>query len=182
MKEVWKDIPNFEGYYQVSSTGKVRSLERKFVNKRNQHRTYPSKILKPTVMPNGYLQVNLKKQGKTFRRFVHRLVATVFVPNEFGYKTVNHIDENKQNNCISNLEWCSQRYNNNYGTRLKRAIQSRSKRIALIDKDGDVIATFKNSIVAGTLLKIDSRLIRGVAEGSHRTAGGYMWKYLKKGE
>lgn len=179
MEEIWRDIKGFEGFYQVSNLGRVRSVDRYFVNKRGQRRFYPSKILKQGLSKNGYPQVNLKKKNTYKCRKVHRLVATAFINNPMHLTQVNHIDENKMNNNVNNLEWCTASYNNNYGTRLDRAMASKSKGVSMIDDKGRTLATFFNSVVASQITGIGDRLIRGVAEGKRHSAGGYIWKYLK---
>ena len=103
MKEIWTDINEYEGLYQVSNLGKVWSV-------RNQ-------ILLKQCKRNGYLQVSLNKNGKGKTRSVHRLVAFAFLPLIPGKNCVNHIDENKQNNNANNLEWCNHYENNHHGTR-----------------------------------------------------------------
>ena len=113
MNEEWRDIEGYEGLYQVSNLGRVKSLR----DKNNKKREL---ILKPKTMRNGYLKVDLCKNGKQKTFTVHRLVATVFISNPKNFPVVNHKDENKLNNNISNLEWCTVLYNNCYGTRLKK--------------------------------------------------------------
>lgn len=117
MDEVWKDIEGYEGLYQVSNTGQVKSLNYK------GHGVV--KLLKQDIIHNGYKRVSLVKNGKKKNYLVHRLVAIAFLPNPHGYKEINHIDENKVNNMISNLEWCSRKYNMNYGTVIKRSSENR---------------------------------------------------------
>lgn len=102
MKEVWKDIKGYEGLYQVSNLGNVKSLK---FNK--------EKILIP-LFDKNYLFIQLWKNGKYKRYKVHRLVAEAFIPNTNEYSCVNHKDENKQNNCVDNLEWCTNQYNIEY--------------------------------------------------------------------
>ena len=112
--EEWKDIANYEGIYQISNMGNVRSLDR-IVHPNNQY-LQKGKILKP--LDNGkYLFVTLRKDGVKENKYIHRLVAEHFLPNPLFYNEVNHKDEDKHNNCISNLEWCTHSYNMNYGTR-----------------------------------------------------------------
>ena len=128
--EEWKDIYYFDtvknewvdyrGLYQVSSEGRVKSL--------NYRRTRQERILKTRYNKQGYLQVSLHKNGKGKNFRIHRLVAFAFIENNSPLiKTeVNHKDENKMNNCVENLEWCNREYNNNYGTRNERASKSMS--------------------------------------------------------
>lgn len=121
MQEIWKDIPNFENLYQVSNLGNVKSLE-KYVNsaiKNNSKVKRKEQILKQ-YSKRGYLQVSLIKNHKRYYFNVHRLVAITFLPNPDNLPQVNHKDENTMNNNVDNLEWCTAKYNCNYGTRNKK--------------------------------------------------------------
>lgn len=100
-----KDIPGFEGRYAITSCGKVWSYHSK-------------RFIKPYIVGNGYLAIRL--DGKNYR--IHRLVATAYIPNPDELPCVNHKDENKQNNCLQNLEWCDVKYNNNYGTKMEKQL------------------------------------------------------------
>ena len=115
-KEIWKEIKGYEGRYQISSLGRVKSL--------NYNKTGKEDILSPGNI-RGYLHVRLSKEGKSKPFQVHRLVALHFIPNPNNYPEVNHKDENKQNNTVDNLEWCDRKYNCNYGTRTQRSSESR---------------------------------------------------------
>lgn len=110
MIEIWRDIPGYEGKYQVSNTGEIRSLKFGKI-----------KILKQYTDKCGYNFLILSENGKRKNYFVHRSVAMTFIPNPNNLPQVNHKDENKANNCVDNLEWCSRKYNMNYGTRNERA-------------------------------------------------------------
>ena len=117
--EEWKSIPGYEGLYEVSNLGRVRSVERcdRF------NRKIVSKILKPNYV-SGYLRVGMYK-NKTFKYYlIHRLVAQAFLPNPDNLPQVNHKDEDKSNNRVDNLEWCDRSYNMNYGTVQQRRIQT----------------------------------------------------------
>ena len=116
MKEEWKDIKGYEGLYQVSNLGRVKSL--------GNNKSKKEKILDPKPNMYGYKEVRLSKEGKRKPYKVHRLVAIYFIPNPNNYKEVNHKDEDKTNNHVSNLEWCDRKYNINYGTRNKKASDS----------------------------------------------------------
>ena len=121
MQEVWKDIPNFKNLYQASSLGNIKSLER-YVNsgiKNNVKVRRKEQILKQ-YNKNGYLQVSLSKNHKRYYFNVHKLVALTFISNPNNLPQINHKDENPLNNCVDNLEWCTAKYNCNYGTRNKR--------------------------------------------------------------
>lgn len=124
LKEIWKDIPGYEGFYQISNCGRVKSLERdttsihkngNILQKTVRHEN--EKIMSGNIKRTGYIEISLSKNGKTKYFLVHRLVAQAFIPNPEKLKTVNHKDENKENNYVENLEWLSQKDNNNYGNR-----------------------------------------------------------------
>ncbi len=119
--DVWKDVVGYEGLYEVSSKGEVRSVSayRPFtVRNQTTQRYHSGKVLKPIFDGRGlYQQVTLSKEGVSRRFLIHRLVASAFIPNPNGLPEVNHKDENKTNNAIENLEWCDHKYNNNYGTK-----------------------------------------------------------------
>lgn len=117
--EVWKDIQGYEGLYQVNSLGEIKSLSHKTQNRQGVYYTN-NKILKSTLNNKGYLTVKLTKQGKQKGFKIHRLVAIAFIKNELNLPQVNHKDENKENNKVDNLEWCTNKYNANYGTKAKR--------------------------------------------------------------
>ena len=115
MKEEWRDIKGYEGKYQVSNLGRVKSL--------NYRRTGKEEILTNTPNEKGYLYLFLYKKGKRKPYYIHRLVTDAFIVNPNNYEEVNHKDEDKTNNNVDNLEWCSRKYNMNYGTRkLKQSI------------------------------------------------------------
>lgn len=119
MQEIWKDIKGYEGKYQISNYGKVKSLPKQMG--RGMGYTTKEKVLKYSISSRGYCNVILCKNGKTKTFLLHRLVATYFVPNPNNYKQVNHKNECKTDNNWHNLEWCNQLYNNTYGTRIQRA-------------------------------------------------------------
>ena len=124
MKEIWKDIKGYEGLYQVSSLGRIKSMER---IARNNHRVR-ERILKTYIDKDGYIKCCLCKEGKRKPLMVHRLVAKAFIPNVNNYPVVNHKDEVKDNNIVDNLEWCTAKYNSNYGTSIKRMSEKLKKR------------------------------------------------------
>lgn len=169
MQEIWKDIKGYEGKYQVSNTGKVRSL--------NYRRWGVVRELKPRIekTDDGYLSVMLHKNsiGKVFK--IHRLVAQAFIPNPNNYPEVNHIDENKQNNNVLNLEWCDHKYNNNYGTKPRRIGQKNSKPIIQCSLDGSEIREWESMRAAKTELGIFN--ITQALKGRYKQAGGFVWKY-----
>ena len=116
--EIWRDIPGFEGLYQISNLGQVKSIRYKRF-----------KILKQ-ITKKGYKYARVYKDGKQHYLRIHRIVAMVFIDNPKNYPIINHIDENKGNNCVDNLEWCTVRYNNNYGSGSKKRAEKRSIPVA----------------------------------------------------
>ena len=173
--EEWRDIDEYEGYYQVSNYGKVKSLPRKTRNGSCKC----EKILTPGNDKDGYKIVNLYKDTgkKTYR--VHRLVAEAFLENPNNLPEINHKDENPANNMIDNLEWCTSKYNSNYGTwREKRTGKNnpRARKIRCIDT-GEVFNTIKE---ASKAYNVGRTNIGECLSGRTKTAGGYKWEYYKE--
>ena len=107
MNEVWRAIPGFEGLYEASTEGRIRSLDRLITGKNGVTKKYAGRIIRPIPMNQGYLTVALSKDGNAVRYLIHRLVAITFIPNPNDFEEVNHIDGVKGNNALSNLEWMS---------------------------------------------------------------------------
>lgn len=118
--EEWKSITGYEGLYEVSSYGRVRSVDRYVKSKSKSYRLHKGKVLICSITKYGYVRCNIKVNGVTRSYFVHRLVAEVFIPNPYNLPQVNHKDEDKTNNMVDNLEWCDSKYNMSYGTRQER--------------------------------------------------------------
>lgn len=170
MKEIWKDIKNFEGLYQISNYGRVKSLPKKRNSKFNNKEI----ILKQFKNTNGYFQIDLWKNNKGKHILVHKLVAQTFLKNPNHYPFVNHKDENKLNNCVNNLEWCNAKYNCNYGTRNLRL----SKPVFCIELN----KKYKSIKKASEELSIQQAHISGCCKMKkhYKTAGGYHWQYVKE--
>lgn len=138
MKEIWKDIPNYEGIYQISNLGRLKSL-RVFCSFTKKY--YPKeKIIKGKLDQAGYVMVSLYKEGKVKYCRIHRLVAQAFIPNTNNYPMINHKDENKSNNNVNNLEWCTCLYNNTYGNKNKNI----SNPVIQYDLKGNYVAEYKS--------------------------------------
>lgn len=126
LNEVWSDIKDYEGYYQVSNHGRVRSVDRYVIKDRTGNLAFKkSRIIAINKQNSGYLYVTLNKCNKNKNFLVHRLVAEAFIPNPDNLEQVNHKDEVKTNNYVDNLEWCTRKYNCNYGTVRQRISQSK---------------------------------------------------------
>lgn len=128
--EIWKPVVGYEGRYEVSSHGRVKSCKRHRSGKRGSQTLIGERLLIPSHDHSGYLKVCLRDGGKPANHSVHQLVARAFIQNPNGYDQINHKDENKENNHASNLEWCTQAYNNSYGTRVERLVRTRLKNTA----------------------------------------------------
>lgn len=173
--EIWKPIKDYPNYH-VSNLGNVKSL--------NYKKTGKEKILKGGKNKDGYLQVGLCKEGKRITHTIHRIVATAFIDNPNNLPQVNHIDENKTNNCVDNLEWCNCKYNINYGTRNKRVSKVQknrkdiSKLILQFTKDGEFVRRWNSVREVERELGIYHSNIINCLKGNYKTAGGYVWGYV----
>lgn len=177
-KQIWKDIEGFENY-QVNQIGQVRSL--------NYRQTGKVKRLKFQPKRDGYLTVCLYKDGKPYTKYVHRLVAEAFILNPNNLPQVNHIDEDKANNHVNNLEWCDAKYNSNYGTHNERMRRTLSKSmkgknikpVLMLSKEGKPLAVFDSFKIASQYLgKSNTSNISHCCRGLQPRAYGYKWKYI----
>ena len=164
--EVWKDIKGYEGRYQVSNYGNVKSLKYRHHNKISLLKKYKS---------FNYYRVALGKTHKKF--FIHRLVAEAFIPNPHNLPFINHKDENGLNNYFENLEWCTQSYNINYGTRNERVAQKKRRLIAQYNLNGEIIKTWASGTAIEKELKFYHSNIIKCCKKEIDTAYGYKWKY-----
>lgn len=172
--EIWKDVAEYEGLYEVSNKGNIRGVARKDPLGRNRK----GRMLKPGYTSRGYLQVALSKNGKSKTRTVHRLVAEAFIPNPNGLPQVNHRDEDKDNNNVENLEWCDPKYNINYGTGSERASQARSKKVKATNIITGEVLTFNSAKEAE---KKGYHNVSAPCRGVYHTGGhlykGHIWQY-----
>lgn len=176
MEEQWKTIEGYENY-QISSLGRVRS---KIARRRIEQDGFY--YLKPIRSENNYLSYTLYDPNihKKKRFLAHRLVALSFIPNPKNLPHVNHKDENKENNNVDNLEWCSPLYNNKYGTARLRKIETLSNPVEQYTPDGIYVATYRNPAVAAELLGFSSaECIHMSCKGrfKYQLAYGFYWKY-----
>lgn len=165
--EIWKPIPNYEGLYEVSNLGRIRSLY--------NYRKY--NVLTQNIK-RGYYQIGLRKNGIRKWYQVHRLVAQAFIPNPDNLPQVNHKNENKLDNEISNLEWCSVSYNNMYGSRLKRIKEKVVKPVYQYDLNGKLIKKHESLVDATKSMGLKSlSSISLCCSGKYKTSNGYKWSY-----
>lgn len=178
MNEIWKDVEGYEGKYQVSNTGKVKSFW--FSTKYSKKSEPTEHFLKPSLTREGYLHVTLYNSRNERKGFtVHQLVAIAFIPNPNNYPAVNHRDENKLNNNVDNLEWCTYSYNNAYGTARIRCSITKGTAIRQFTLDGILIAEYRSVGIIEMLLGFNNVAIRNCCNGKSQSAYGYKWNYVK---
>ncbi|HEM9258124.1 TPA: HNH endonuclease [Streptococcus agalactiae] len=175
MNEVWKDIPIVKGYYQVSNLGRVRSIGRT-VNAKQRTRKTKGRILKQSLS-SGYAIVTLSVNGLRKSIRVHRLVAEAFIPNPINKRTINHIDENKLNNRVDNLEWATDKENANHGNRTTKSSLGRCKPVEQFTLEGEFINTFDSIKSASMKTGISSQRTTATAMGHQKQTHGYKWRY-----
>ena len=168
MEEEWRDIVGYEGLYKVSNKGRVKRLQGKGCKQ--------ERILKPGKNRGGYLRVKFWKDGKGINYKVHRLVAQAFIPNPQDLPEINHKDENKENNCVENLEWITHKENINHGTRNERMVKTKSKPVIGISLDSKSYLYFNSAKDAQSLAGFKCSAISACCRGKRKTAGGYHWK------
>ena len=171
MEEIWKPIPGFQGRYEASSLGRLRSVPGR----------KSGSILSQSSDGHGYLKVTVYERiGCRKSVYVHRLIALAFLPNPQCLPCVNHKDEDKMNNCVSNLEWCTQEYNINYGNRTQKVQEKTWKPVGKYDKEGNLLATYPSVYAAAEANGVYWRFLKKVAQGQphHLTAKGYVYRYL----
>lgn len=178
--EIWKDIKGYEGYYQVSNLGRIRSIDRYIYNPGCfgfPYQNIKGRIIKPYDQGSGHLQIILSKEHKCKNYYVHRLVMEAFTENPDNFPCINHKDENGYNNELSNLEWCDHIYNINYGTCIQRRAENHWKRIDQYDINMNYIQSFNSITEASESTMTDRSSITKCAKLKRKTAGGYIWRY-----
>lgn len=200
--EIWKDVPNYEGLYEVSNLGNVRSKDRKKWNGKVFY-TQKGRLLKQNFDGKGnYLFVGLYKDGKIKQINIHRLVAIAFIPNPNNLPCINHKNEVKTDNRAENLEWCTISYNSNYGQSIKNMIESRRKNndlkeiaqrakatrnknksyshekpVLQYSINGEFIKEFSSATEAEKITGICRAGIQRCCIRKYKQAKGYIWKY-----
>ena len=176
MEEIWKDINGFNGVYQISNFGKVKSNDQ-YVRNGVGIAVKHGKQITPNLSTSGYYEVHLYRNQKRYVRMIHRLVAEHFIENPNDYPQVNHKDENRLNNNADNLEWCTAKYNSNYGNRsIKLSLsQPTRKTILQFDLDNNFIREWKSNKDIIRELKIYGAL--KCCKGQFSQSGGFIWKF-----
>lgn len=179
--EEWRDVVGWEGLYQVSNLGRVKSVDRFVLYKTNKidkprRKVFTKgKLLKPRYVIGKYKTVFLRNGDVKKCCSVHRLVAGAFLKNPNNYPCVNHKDEDKWNNNVSNLEWCTYKYNSDYSNTQKRCAESRKKPICQYDKELNLIGEYKSAVDAGNALGFSNLRISECCRGKTQTYKGYIW-------
>lgn len=177
MEEFWKDIKGYEGVYRVSNLGRVKSLDR--IDSSGKKRS--GRMMKPGYVGKGYLQIQLHINGKPKHFRVNRLVAQAFLPNTDNKPQVNHIDEDKTNNRIDNLEWTTSTENINFGSRNSKVAKANSKPIKVIYRD-NTYELWDSATEFAKEFGISQGYINDVLRGRHETAYGMRFVYAKGDE
>lgn len=164
MNENWKPIEGYETMYQVSNLGRVRSIA-----------GLRPCVLKQRYDRGGYMRVNLAQDGRKTTHKVHRLVALAFVPIVQGKNQVNHIDADKTNNKASNLEWVTQKENNNSGTHNKQIQQTKGTPVIQYSSAGDVVAFYFSIKEAARITSVSEWKISKAIKNGGGTIGGFYW-------
>lgn len=181
INEIWRPIKGYEGLYEVSNLGRVKSLKR-IVKKWDGYRTIPERILNTIKKgKNGYLYVNLSKEGKHKTFIVHRLVAEAFISNSDNLPQVNHINEVKTDNRVENLEWCDRKYNCNYGKRNKIISEKNtngkcSKIVLQYTLDGEFVKEWQSTKECKRN-GFNYGAVAACCRGERKTHKGFIWKY-----
>ena len=183
MEEIWRDIEECEGY-QVSNLGRIRSVDRVLYAGNRwggvSARRYKGKLITTFAYPNGYMAFVYRKHHKTIKNFlIHRLVAQAFIPNPDNLPQINHKNEQRDDNRVDNLEWCTDVYNKMYNNRSKRVAIANGKPIEQLNMDGHIIREFPSIREAARFVNGDMKSIRMCCKKDTMTHyyKGYRWKF-----
>lgn len=175
--ENWLDVSCFEGLYQVSDCGNVRSIPRTKTSKNGGIQEVKGGLLTTQKDRCGYYRVCLTKKGKSVYKRVNRLVAEAFIPNPDNLPQVNHKNEDKTDNRVENLEWCDAKYNSNYGSRNKKVQEAQSVWVIKLSLNNEILHFYRSAMEAERETGIPNSNINKCCKGIRKSAGGYIWKY-----
>lgn len=181
MQEIWKDIKGYEGLYQISNLGNVKSLRRKVYNHYIKER-----LLNPVIIKKGYLQIKLRKENNYKHFKVHRLVAQAFIPNPKNLPQVNHKDGDKTNNCVDNLEWVTEKENMRHAVKnnLLKDVSGNNnpncKKVNQYDLQGNFIKQWNSFYEITKELGFNRHLISNCCNNRSKKSHGYIWRYANK--
>lgn len=183
MIEVWKDIKGYEGLYQVSNYGRVKSLDHIVTQKAKGNGTLSrlvrGRVLKTGRDKDGYCLIALSKNGKVRGFKVHRLVADAFIPLVQGKEIINHKDSNRRNNKVTNLEWCNTHENALHAYKYGSQKPFRAKKVLQYSKDGELVNEWNSIKEAGRKTGICSVGISRVCNSKKGSAGGFIWRFTE---
>lgn len=174
--ELYVPVKGYENIYEVSNLGNIRTLDRNVIYKNGTTHFYKGIYKKQSKDKDGYSIVKFNKNNIRKHKKVHRLVAEAFIPNPYNLPCINHKDEVKTNNRVENLEWCSVKYNNNYGTVKERISKSNSKKVYQYDLNGNLIKVWDNARIASENGFTRSS-ISHCCLGRRKKHKGYIWSY-----
>lgn len=196
-REEWRPVKGYEGLYEVSSFGRVRSVDRnvRYVNGNIHHRK--GKFLSQYIRPDGYVQIEISKDNNKRQVTAHRLVAEAFIPNPDNLPQVNHRNEDKTANYPDNMEWCNSKYNNNFGTKpqriskklsgrnhtnvsilkMRETKRSKMKPVLQYTLDGEFVAEYESQRAAQRQTGTNESHIGRCCRGECNYAGGFIWRY-----
>lgn len=177
--EIWKPVVGYEGLYEVSNYGRIRSIDR-VVFQQGRNQIYRGRIMATFINNSGYEAIRLSKGNKKKWMLIHRIVAEAFLPNPNSLPYVNHKDETKTNNSVDNLEWCSLEYNVNYGTSTRRRSIKMGKRIYAYSLKGEFLATYFSIREAERVTGVKKQNIMSVID-KNKTAGEMFWRTYMSG-
>lgn len=178
-KEIWKPVVGYEGFYECSNMGRIRSLDRTIITKTGLCRKMKGKLITIITDNNGYGKVILSKNGVQKINLVHRIVAQAFILNPYSKPEIDHINTNRSDNKVSNLKWVTRKENVNNPITIKKLKHSKNTPILQFTKDGILVKKWDSIIDAGRTLGIEKCSIVGCCKNRphYKTAGGFIWKY-----
>ena len=182
MKEIWKDIEGYEGYYEVSNLGGANSFDRTVKRRDGINIKIKGRAMKLIINNKGYCETSLCKLCISTNKRLHRLVAEAFIPNQENKPCVNHKDGNKSNNNVDNLEWCTHKENMKHAWDTGLIPSHRKSPVSQYDKQGNFLKNYRTIAEAAKRNNTLSTYISRCCVGKLHSAGGYLWEYCWEGD